>query len=102
MGASYPQPYDFSESVPSTLNASVSHAAQTNIRHIIDFIAMQCGTAGKTWTVTTGSRVIFEGDIGDETLTLGVAFIGDVGQDIAVAINSTAQITISGHSRKVK
>ena len=101
MGASYPQPYDWQESTPSTLNATVTHAAQTGIIHIMDFLNIQGDSAGKTYTVTTGSRILFIGDLGDETLTLGVAYIGDIGKDIAVAINTTGQILMTGHSQKV-
>mgnify|MGYP001575529976 CR=1 FL=1 len=102
MGVSYPQTYDWQESTPSASNATATHAAETNIRHVIDFIAIQGDSAGKTWTITTGSRIIFVGDIGDESLTLGTAFLGDIGQNIAVALNTTGQVTIAGHSQRMK
>ena len=81
--------------------AIASHAAESNIKHFIDSFIIKCDTANSTITFKTGTRIIAESDIGNESLRDSVFVTGDVGQLISAEINGTGTVSITGHSLKV-
>ena len=83
---------------------SVSKAAQTGIRHFIEFMVLRGHTSGQTWTFKNDSVTEIVGDIGDETLVEKVILAGSTGKAISLEMSDTngnSRIYMSGYSVKV-